>query len=84
MKANVDTSSYSKPSQVIMAAMKKYGLLIADIGSDWYFQGDSDDGWTAPAKPGCNLLCELVTDFRNIQGSDFEAVYTGDPVNTGL
>jgi len=85
MKASVDTSTYTAASQVIMAGLKKYGLIVADNGSDWYFQGDSDDGWTAMAPDGQDtLIDEIVGDFRNISGADFEAVYTGDPVSTGL
>ncbi|HSY23170.1 MAG TPA: hypothetical protein VK841_13680 [Polyangiaceae bacterium] len=85
LKASVDTSGYSMPSQVIMAAMKKYGLIVADIGSDWYFQGDSDDGWAAMAPDGQDTyIDEIVGDFGKLKGSDFEAVYTGNPVSTGL
>jgi hypothetical protein len=85
LKASVPTSSYTTASQVIMAAMKKYGLMVADNGSDWYFQGDSNDGWNAMAPDGKDsLINEVVGDFRNLKGSDFEAVYTGDPVATGL
>ena len=85
LKAGVDTSSYTAASQTIMTAMKKYGLIVADIGSDWYFQGDSDDGWAAMAPDGQDTLVdEVAGDFGNIHGSDFEVVYTGDPVNTNL
>ncbi len=85
LKASVSISSYSPPSQAIMAAMKKYGLIVADIGSDWYFQGDSDDAWAATAPDGKDtFIGEVVTDFGSLKGSDFEAVYSGDPVSTGL
>jgi hypothetical protein len=85
MKASVATSSYTAASQIIMAAMKKYGLIVADNGSDWFFQGDSNDGWNATAPDGKDtLIDEIVGDFRHISGSDFEAIDTGDPVATGL
>jgi hypothetical protein len=85
MKASVDTSKYTAASQVVMAALKKYGLIVADNGSDWYFQGDSDDGWNATAPDGQDtLIDEIVQDFRSVSGADFEAVYTGEPVATGL
>ena len=85
LKASVSTASYTKASQVIMAGLKKYGLIVADNGSDWYFQGDSDDGWTAMAPDGQDtLIDEVVGDFRHLSGADFEAVYSGDPVSTGL
>jgi hypothetical protein len=85
LKANVATSSYIAASQVVMAAMKKYGLIIADNGSDWFFQGDSNDGWNATAPDGKDsYVNEITSDFGNLSGSDFEVVYTGDPVATGL
>ena len=85
LKASVDTSSYTQYSQVIMAAMKKYGLMIADNGSDWYFQGDSDDGWADTAPDGKDtIIDELVDDFRNLHGSDFVAVNSGPAIMTGL
>ena len=85
LKASVSTSSYTAASQVIMAAMKKYGVILADNGSNWYFTGDSNDSWNATAPDGQDTLVnEVVGDFGNLTGSDFEVVYTGDPVATGL
>ena len=85
LKASVSTSSFTAESQVIMAGMKKYGVIVADNGSDWYFQGDSDDGWDATAKDGQDTIIDEVSgDFHHLTGGDFEAVYTGDPVSTGL
>jgi hypothetical protein len=85
LKASVPTSSYIAPSQTIMAALKKYGFIVADNGSDWYFQGDSDDGWDAMAPDGRDtLIDEISSDFGHLTGADFEAVYSGAPVTTGL
>jgi dienelactone hydrolase len=85
LKASVPITGYTAASQVIMTAMKTYGLIVADNGSDWYFQGDSDDAWTAKAPDGKGkLINEIVGDFHGLTGADFEAVYTGDPVATGL
>ncbi len=84
LKASVVTTSYTKESQVVMAAMKTYGVIIADNGSDWYFQGDSDDGWDANGSDGQDsLIAEISGDFHHLKGSDFEAVYSGKPVDTG-
>ncbi len=85
LKSATVTTSYTKESQVIMTALKTYGLIIADNGSDWFFQGDSDDGWDAMGSDGKDtLIDEIASDFGNLKGSDFEAVFTGNPVNTGL
>jgi hypothetical protein len=85
LKSSVSLSSYHPESQIIMTAMQKYGLIIADNGSDWYFQGDSNDGWNGTAKDGKDtIIDELVGDFGNITGADFEAVFSGTPQKTGL
>jgi hypothetical protein len=62
---------------VILTALKQYGLMLADNGSDWYLSGDSDDAWTP-------LMGQLLTDFARVHGSDFEAVYTGPTSTAGL
>ena len=64
MKSGVDISHFSAPAQVILTAMKHYGLILADNGSNWYFQGDTDPGWSN------GVLSELKT----IPAGDFEAV----------
>lgn len=84
LKAGVSISQYAPASRAILAAMKKYGLIVADIGSDWYFQGDSDDGWATPVAGGDTLIDQINGDFRQITGADFEAIDTGSPVATGL
>lgn len=85
LKSSVSLSSYHAESQIIMTAMQKYGLIIADNGSDWYFQGDSNDGWNGMAKDGQDtIIDELVGDFGKITGADFEAIFSGTPQTTGL
>jgi hypothetical protein len=85
LKASVEISTYTVESQTIMKAMKKYGLIIADIGSDWYFSGDSNDGWLDQGQDGKDkLIYEITGDFGNLHGSDFEAIQSGKAVNTGL
>ena len=70
---------------VTRARGRRRGLLVADIGSDWYFQGDSNNGWNGMAPDGQDtLIDEISGDFHQLKGSDFEVVYTGDPVSTGL
>jgi hypothetical protein len=85
LKSSVSTSGYIAESQTIMAALKKYGFIVADNGSDWYFEGDSNDGWDAMAPDGQDtLIDEITSDFHHLTGADFEAIYSGDPVMTGL
>jgi hypothetical protein len=45
LKASFDISSYSTANQVILTAMKNYGMIVADNGSNMYFQGAPDARW---------------------------------------
>jgi hypothetical protein len=46
LRAGFDLSGFSRDAKVILHAMQRYGLIVADNGSDWYVQGTRDDGWT--------------------------------------
>ena len=46
LKAGFDASGFSPDARVVIHAMKRYGLIVADNGSDWYFQGTVDPRWT--------------------------------------
>jgi hypothetical protein len=45
LKSSFDASGFSAANQVILNAMKKYGLILADNGSSMYISGDPDDRW---------------------------------------
>ena len=45
LKASFRIGKYRKDTQVVLRAMKRYGLVLADNGSPWYFQGVSQKGW---------------------------------------
>jgi hypothetical protein len=77
LKASFDLSRFEGPSLVILTAMKEYGLILADNGSNWYVSGDSDDAWI-------DLMDQLVADLDQVTGSDFEAVQTGSLSTAGL
>lgn len=64
LRSDFDVSGYPSAVQVILVAMKRYGLIVADNGSDWYISGVPDERWNND---------ELAT-MRNVKGSDFEAV----------
>jgi hypothetical protein len=46
LKATFDVSGFLPETQVILRAMKRYGLMLADNGSNWFFGGTSEHGWT--------------------------------------
>jgi hypothetical protein len=70
LKASFDISSFNRTSQIILTAMKTYGMFVADNGSNWYFQGE---GGSAATCWNNNDLDEL----KNVPGTAFEAVQTG-------
>jgi hypothetical protein len=67
LKASFDVSTFSPRIQVILRAMKKYGMILADNGSNWYISGAPDPRWSD------NELNALKT----IRGSNFEVVQMG-------
>jgi hypothetical protein len=65
LKASFDLSGFSTDVQVILRALKKYGMILADNGSPWYISGVPDPRWNDDV---------LVSELRRVKGSDFEAV----------
>ena len=68
LKAGKDISGYSAPIRKIFQAMKTYGLIVADNGSDMYVQGTYDTRWD-------NDL--LNPAFGSLTAGDFEVVELG-------
>jgi hypothetical protein len=77
LKAAFATSSFSGPTLVILTAMKKYGIILADNGSNWYITGESNEGWA-------DYMDGLLSGLRQVHGSDFEVVDTGPVSTNGL
>jgi hypothetical protein len=71
LRASFDISSYSPDNQVILKALKKYGMILADNGSAIYISGAPDSRWN-------NSDLHLLS---NLTGADFDVVTTG-PVYT--
>jgi hypothetical protein len=46
LRAGFDVSGFGPDAQVILTAMQRYGMIVADNGSNWYFQGATDARWT--------------------------------------
>jgi len=64
LKASFDLSGFSPKARVILRAMKRYGLILADNGSNWFFQGTRDSSWTN----------RLLDQLKSVPASAFEAV----------
>ncbi len=67
MKADYDCSWASAEVRTICAALKTYGMFVADNGSDWFVSGAPDDRWDDDA----------LGDLKDVPGSAFEVVDTG-------
>lgn len=46
LRGGYDIGGYSAKVRIVLRAMKRYGLIVADNGSEWYVQGAVDDRWT--------------------------------------
>jgi len=66
LKAGYDISGYSSQAQVILQAMKTYGIVLADNGSPWYVSGAPNNNWDN----------DQLHELDALTGSDFEAVNT--------
>jgi hypothetical protein len=64
LKAGYGLGAFSGPALAIATAMKRYGLLVADNGSNWFFSGSSDRRWDD----------ENLNQLKRIPGSAFEVV----------
>lgn len=78
LKATVDISSFSAANQVILNALRKYGMIMADNGSSMYISGAPDDNWNNDDLH--NLGSITASDFEVIQ---MNPVYTAANVPTG-
>ena len=67
LKASFNISSFTPAMQVILRAMKKYGMILADNGSNWYFSGAPDMRWSD----------DELNQLKTLKGSDFEVVQMG-------
>jgi hypothetical protein len=66
LRAGFSTDGFSPGARAVIAAMKTYGLVLADNGSPWYFQGEQDRAWPT----------HLVEDLKRIPVRAFVAVDT--------
>jgi hypothetical protein len=66
LRAGYDISRFPPQARVILAALKRYGMLLADNGLPWYLGGVPDKRWNN---------ADLAT-INRLKGSDFEVVNT--------
>jgi hypothetical protein len=69
LKAEVDISGLPRQARRIARGMKRYGLIVADNGSDWFVSGAPDPRWDD----------EQLRALRTLHGRDFEVVRVSRP-----
>ena len=67
LRASFDVSGFAPECQVILRALQRYGMILADNGSAWYVSGASDPRFDDDA----------LHELGNVKGRDFEVVATG-------
>jgi hypothetical protein len=67
LKSTFDISSFSATNQVILKALKQYGMIMADNGSSMYISGAPDDRWSN----------DDLHNLTTLTASDFEVVSLG-------
>jgi len=73
LKASFDLAGYHGQALVILHALKRYGLIVADNGSSWYISGASDARWSDVD----------LDQLKRVPGSAFEAISSGPILHKG-
>jgi hypothetical protein len=64
LRGGFGLARFTDEAKVVLRAMQRYGLIVADNGSDWYFQGTTDERWTDG----------LLDQLKSVPASAFVAV----------
>jgi hypothetical protein len=64
LKADFDVSGYPRQARIVLVALKRYGMIVADNGSSWYITGAPDSRWSN----------DQLHTLGRVKGSDFEVV----------
>ncbi len=64
LRSDFDLSPFREATRVVLRAMQRHGLIVADNGSDWYFTGTSEPGWDTA----------LLDELKRVPAGAFEAV----------
>jgi hypothetical protein len=73
LKASFNLAGYHGQALVVLRALKRYGLVVADNGSSWYVTGAPDPRWHD----------EDLNQLKTVPGSAFEAVRSGPILHRG-
>jgi hypothetical protein len=71
LKASFDVSGYHGEARVVLDALQRYGMIVADNGSNWFVTGAADPRWDDAD----------LDQLKTVPGSAFEVVDTGEPIH---
>jgi hypothetical protein len=66
LKSSLDVSRFPRQSRIVLTALKRYGMMVSDNGSDWFITGAPSRGWRN----------DDLRSLARVKGSDFEVVDT--------
>jgi hypothetical protein len=66
LKANFDVRPFPRQARIVLTALKRYGMIVADNGSNWYISGAPSPGWSN----------DQLHALARVKGSSFEVVDT--------
>jgi hypothetical protein len=66
LRSNYDMSKLRPDTQVVLRAMQRHGMILADNGSNWYFTGTSEPGWDS----------DMLDELKTVPAGAFDAVDT--------
>jgi ribosomal protein L24E len=64
LRGDFDVTKYRADTQAVLRAMQRYGLILADNGSNWFFTGAASNSWPDP----------FISELKTIPASAFDAV----------
>jgi hypothetical protein len=73
LKASFPLAGFHGESLIVLRALERYGLIVADNGSSWYITGAPDPRWND----------DDLEQLKRVPGSAFEAVQTGPILHHG-
>jgi hypothetical protein len=66
LKASFDVRPFPRQARIVLVALKRYGMIVADNGSDWYISGAPNRGWSN----------DQLHTLGQVKGSNFDVVDT--------
>src|SRR5436309_4436860 len=64
LKASFDVRPFPRQARIVLVALKRYGMILADNGSSWYVTGAPNPGWSN----------DQLHTLGRVKGSDFEEI----------